>query len=65
MQEASICLSPILVLLGNENGSIPVLTKYKCLAKYPQIDERIYLRENTTNRVDMTPEEQQKIKINL
>lgn len=48
-----------------ERGSIPVLTKYKCLAKYPQIDERIYLRENTTNRVNMTPEEQQKIKINL
>jgi len=46
-------------------GSIPVLTKYKCLAKSPQIDQRIYLRENTTNRVDMTPEEQQKIKINL
>ncbi len=41
------------------------MTKYKCLAKYPQIDERIYLRENTTNPVDMTPEEQQKIKINL
>jgi len=32
---------------------------------YQQIDERIEIRENTTNRVDMTPEEQQKIKINI
>jgi hypothetical protein len=47
------------------HGSIQFLTKYKCLTKYPQIDGRIYLRENMTNRVDMTPEEQQKIKINL
>ena len=32
---------------------------------YQQIDERIEIRDNTINRVDMTPEEQQKIKINL
>jgi hypothetical protein len=32
---------------------------------YEQIDERIEIRDNTINRVDMTPEEQQKIKINL
>ena len=34
-------------------------------ANYQQIDERIEIRDNTINRVDMTPEEQQKIKINL
>lgn len=32
---------------------------------YQQIDERIEIRDKTINRVDMTPEEQQKIKINL
>ena len=46
-------------------GASQFCNKYKCLDNLQQIDERIEIRDNTTNRVDMTPEEQQKIKINL
>ena len=63
LDPASISFFSFAIEVCGEHPSFAVSINAE--GNYEQIDERIEIRDNTINRVDMTPEEQQKIKINL